>query len=80
MEEQIRDRWFAITMGSHSREELVRRFGVNAVVSRVSRFNLVHLDSPDSAEIERRIADFDPDCLLEEDCPLCQILRLQIGH
>ncbi len=66
-------------MVSHPKEELGRRYGINAVVSRVGRFNLVHLDSPDSAEIEKRMAEFDPDCLFEEDCPLCQILRLQIG-
>ena len=79
MEEKIGDRWFVITMGSHSREELGRCYGVNAVVSRVGRFKLVHLDSPDSAEIEKRMAEFDPDCLFEKDCPLCQILRLQLG-
>lgn len=58
-----------------SDEELRKLFGNGAVISRVGKYNLIHLDSPSQEEVDRRVADFDPDDLFEDDCPLCQLLR-----
>jgi hypothetical protein len=61
-------------------ESLRELFGEDAIISRVGRFNLVHLDQPDQEEIARRVAEFDPNELFEDDCPLCQMLRKQGGN
>jgi hypothetical protein len=50
-------------------------YGDQALVTRVGRYNLVHLDNPSPEEIERRVAEFDPNDLFEDDCPLCRMLR-----
>ncbi|MFQ5928423.1 MAG: hypothetical protein ACE5MK_01900 [Acidobacteriota bacterium] len=71
------DNWCVITTGPNSEEELRRIYGEDVIVSHVGRFNLVHLDSPDPEEVERRIGEFDPNDLFEDDCPLCQMLRSQ---
>lgn len=59
-------------------EELRRIFGDNAVVSRVGRFNLVHLDNPSPEEVEKRVREFNPVDLFDDDCPLCRML-LEMG-
>lgn len=63
-----------------SDDELKRLFGDGAVISHVGRFNLVHLDDPSPAELERRVREFNPDDLFEDDCPLCCMLREQGGN
>ncbi len=63
-----------------SEEELREVFGPDAVISRVGQFNLIHLDSPTPEEVTRRVAEFDPNELFEDDCPLCQMLREQGGN
>jgi len=60
--------------------ELKRMFGDDAVISKVGNFNLVHLDHPSEEEIRRRIEEFDPRELFEEDCPICRMLREQGGN
>ncbi len=55
--------------------ELKRIYGANAVISRVDRYNLIHLDSPGKEEVRRRTVQFDADELFEDDCPLCRMLR-----
>jgi len=61
-------------------EDLRRIFGDNAVVSRVGRYNLIHLDNPTPEEIEKRVREFDPGDLFDDDCPLCRMLREQGGN
>jgi len=63
-----------------SDEELKDVFGENVVVSRIGPFNLIHLDNPSPELVERRIAEFDPDNLFEDDCPLCKMLREEGGN
>lgn len=60
-----------------SDEELRQIFGEEAIVSRLGRYNLIHLDSPDPEEVARREAEFNPADLFEDDCPLCQMLMEQ---
>jgi len=63
-----------------SDEELKEVFGENVVISRIGPFNLIHLDNPSPELVERRIAEFEPDKLFEDDCPLCKILREEGGN
>ncbi|MEJ2078388.1 MAG: hypothetical protein P8020_14590 [Acidobacteriota bacterium] len=63
-----------------SDEELKRMFGDNAVITRVGRFNLVHLDNPSQEELDRRIREFDPREYFEDDCPLCRMMREEGGN
>ena len=63
-----------------SDEDLKRTFGEDVVISRIGSFNLIHLDNPSPEMVERRIAEFDPNDLFEDDCPLCQMLRKEGGN
>jgi hypothetical protein len=63
-----------------SDEALKKMFGDNAVITRVGRFNLVHLDNPSEEELERRIREFDPGEYFEGDCPLCRLMREEGGN
>ena len=74
--------WTLTTTSSPSQtdEELRDVFGEHAVVNRVGRFNLIHLDNPTPETVEQRIGEFDPDDLFEDDCPLCQMLRKEGGN
>lgn len=65
---------------SDSDEELKKMFGDNAVITRVGRFNLIHLDNPNEEELERRVRDFDPYDYFEDDCPLCRLMREEGGN
>ena len=65
---------------AETEEELMQMFGDHAVISRVGNFNLVHLDQPSEDEIKRRIREFDPEELFEDDCPICRMLREQGGN
>jgi hypothetical protein len=61
-------------------EDLKMIFGEDARVTRIGKFNLIHLDNPDPVELARRIEEFDPDEIFEDDCPLCKMLREQGGN
>jgi hypothetical protein len=60
-------------------KKLKKLFGEEAILSRVGRFQLIHLDCPDPAEVQKRIDEFDPAQLLEQDCPLCEEMRREGG-
>ena len=73
--------WTLTSKFSPENEESLRDlFGDDVEISRVGRFNLVHLDDPGPEEIARRVAEFDPNDLFEDDCPLCNMLREQGGN
>ena len=76
------NQWTVTTsrVSRQSDEELKRDFGENVIISRIGPFNLLHLDNPSPEVVERRIAEFDPDDLFEEDCPLCKMLREEGGN
>jgi len=61
-------------------EELKRMFGEDAVVSRIGKFNLIHLDNPSPQEEARRVMNFDPDRIFEDDCPICRMLKKKGGN
>jgi hypothetical protein len=61
-------------------DEIKMIFGEKARVTRIGKFNLIHLDDPDPTELARRIEEFDPEEIFEDDCPLCQMLREQGGN
>jgi len=61
-------------------EELRQMFGDGAIISRVGKFRLIHLDNPSHDEIERRIATFNPREIFDDDCPLCRIMLEQGGN
>jgi hypothetical protein len=63
-----------------SDEDLKNAFGEDVIVSRIGPFNLIHLDNPSPEVVESRIAEFDPDELFEDDCPLCKMLREEGGN
>lgn len=63
-----------------SREELRRMFGDEAIITPVGKFQLIHLDNPGPAELERRIQEFDPRAIFDDDCPLCRIMLEQGGN
>ena len=60
-----------------SDEEVRRRYGDKAVISRRCGMVLVHLDHPDQDLVNERTEDFDPDEFFEPECPLCQLQRSQ---
>ncbi len=66
--------------GDQREKDLKRMFGENAVVSRIGKFNLIHLDNPSPEEEERRVRNFNPDSLFEDDCPICRMLKRQGGN
>jgi hypothetical protein len=70
-------KWCLLNSGGPSRtdRELLDLYGDKAVISRIGQYNLIHLDCPDPEEIARRIDEFDPEELFEDDCPICQMLR-----
>lgn len=69
----------ATVEGNRSEEQMRRIYGEDAVISRVGKFNLIHLDNPGPEEVEKRVAEFDPRDLYEDDCPLCRMLREEGG-
>jgi hypothetical protein len=68
------------TAGGDSAEQLRRIYGEHAMISRVDRFVLVHLDNPSEDEIHRRIEEFNPDDFFFDDCYLCQLAKQEGGH
>lgn len=75
------DKWTLISNGRTLSEEreLKTIFGEDAVISRVGRFNLIHLDRPSAAEIAHRVAQFDPEDYFDDDCPLCRMMLEEGG-
>ncbi len=71
--------WSVITtQATHGSEQEIRDiYGEEAIITRVQGYNLIHLDSPDAGELERRKAEFDPEHLFEDDCPLCRMMKEQ---
>jgi hypothetical protein len=61
-------------------EDLKRRYGERARISRLGRYTLIHLDSPPEAEIAKRVAEFDPANFFYDDCPLCALAMSEGGH
>ncbi len=66
--------------GDQREKDLKRMFGKNAVVSRIGKFNLIHLDNPSPQEEARRVRNFNPDNLFEDDCPICRMMKKQGGN
>jgi len=66
--------------GEQREKDLKRMFGKNAVVSRIGKFNLIHLDNPSPQEEARRVRNFNPDNLFEDDCPICKMMKKQGGN
>jgi hypothetical protein len=58
-----------------SDEELLFKYGKDAVVSRKGLFVLVHLDHPSPELLRFRTDEFDPDRFFCVDCELCQMLK-----
>ena len=58
-----------------SNKDIRALYGKEAVISRKSGFILVHLDRPSAATVRRRRAEFNPEQVFCEDCPLCQTLK-----
>jgi hypothetical protein len=56
-------------------QEVRRRYGADAIVSRHAGFVLVHLDRPSARQVRNRTRRFDPDRFFDPDCPLCRIQR-----
>lgn len=63
-----------------SDDELRKVFGEDAIISRVGKFNLIHLDNPGPEEVARRVEEFKPEDLFDDDCPLCKLLRDEGGN
>ncbi len=55
-----------------SEESLRKRYGNNIKISRVGKFNLIHLDNPDEETVKKREKEFDTSDYFDNDCPLCQ--------
>jgi hypothetical protein len=59
---------------------IAKVYGQNVLVSRVNGYNIIHLDNPTDKQIRERIKEvldghIDDD--LEDDCPLCQVMKGQ---
>jgi len=62
-------------LSSGTRRDPTETYGEHVVVSEVGQFRLIHLDNPSPEEVTRRVGEFNPDQLFEDDCPICQMLR-----
>jgi len=59
-------------------ERIIKTYGKHALVSMVNNYNLIHLDNPSDEQIKERIkeaANGHMDDDLDDDCPLCQMLK-----
>jgi hypothetical protein len=56
-----------------------KHYGKNAIVNKLGRINIVHLDNPDKKEIQTRIEEVIREEITGEayfdDCPLCRLTR-----
>jgi hypothetical protein len=66
--------------GRESDEALRKVYGNEAVISRVGRFTLIHLDSPTPETVHKREKEFDPADFFFDDCPLCAMAKEEGGH
>jgi hypothetical protein len=66
--------------GAETDDAIRRIYGPNAVISRVEKFTLVHLDSPSPETVAKREAEFDPGEFFFDDCPICQMAKQEGGH
>ena len=60
--------------------QLTKVYGRGIRVSRATGYNIIHLDNPTSETIKQRIRevlDGKVDDDLEDDCPLCQVMKGQ---
>ncbi|MGI8784695.1 MAG: hypothetical protein ACR2L2_13715 [Acidobacteriota bacterium] len=56
-------------------EQLRDVYGPGIQISRVGRFNLIHLDTPSPELSSRRETEFDPDREFPDDCPICKRMK-----
>jgi hypothetical protein len=63
-----------------SDEALKKVYGNDAVISRVGRFTLIHLDRPTPETVHSRDTEFDPADFFFDDCPLCSMAKEEGGH
>ncbi len=70
-------RWCLLNSSPRPRtdEELRELYGPQTTIDRLGQYTLIHLDNPTSEERAKRLAEFEPDDLFEDDCPLCQMLK-----
>ena len=57
---------------------LTKVYGKNVMVSRVNGYNIIHLDEPTEEQLKARIRellDGHANDDLENDCPLCQMMK-----
>jgi hypothetical protein len=66
--------------GHESDGALRKVYGPQAVISRVGRFTLIHLDAPSSETVAKREREFDPADFFFDDCPLCVMAKEEGGH
>lgn len=67
-------------MAIETDEQLRRIYGDEAVISRVDRYVLVHLDNPTPEQVATRNQEFDPNDFFFDDCPLCEMAKRDGGH
>jgi len=60
--------------------EIKRIFGEQAIISRIDKWNLIHLDNPTDREKARREKAFTPDKIFDSNCPICQLLKEKGGN
>lgn len=74
---EMSERWCLLNSspGQRTDDQLRSLYGDHVLITRLGQYNLIHLDSPTPEEIARRVAEFNPEELFEDDCPLCQMLR-----
>ena len=58
-----------------SDEEIFFMYGKDAVISRRSRFTLVHLDRPSAELVRVRTENFDPEEFFKCDCRICALTK-----
>jgi hypothetical protein len=58
-----------------SDEEIFFMYGKDAVISRKSRFTLVHLDRPSAELVRVRTENFDPEEFFKCDCRICELTK-----
>jgi hypothetical protein len=63
-------------VGYRSDEYYAQLYGKDAVITRLGKITIVHLDHPDKAEIERRKEEIIREEItgegFDDDCPLCR--------
>lgn len=56
-----------------------KHYGLNAVVTRLGKINIVHLDSPSQETIQKRIEEITREEITgeawDDDCPCCRMIK-----